>query len=137
MKPSTVTVFQLFESQRRFVIPLFQRPYVWSLDRQWKPLWDDISAKADQVLAYEQQPHHPLRKHFMGAVVLNQIRTFGRQVAASEVIDGQQRLTTLQILLVALRDYLTAAEQQHPLKLLAKITDNDLANAQNNEKYKV
>ncbi|RVB97870.1 DUF262 domain-containing protein, partial [Mesorhizobium sp. M7A.F.Ca.AU.002.06.1.1] len=40
----------------------------------------------------------------MGAIVISQVKTFGKQVQAFEVIDGQQRLTTFQLLLTALRD---------------------------------
>jgi len=43
-------------------------------------------------------------KHFLGAVVLEQVATFGNQVPGHIIIDGQQRLTTFQILLAALRD---------------------------------
>lgn len=42
--------------------------------------------------------------HFMGAMVIGQIKTFGKQVQAFEVIDGQQRLTTFQIFMASLRD---------------------------------
>jgi uncharacterized protein with ParB-like and HNH nuclease domain len=40
----------------------------------------------------------------MGAMVISQLKTFGKEVQANEVIDGQQRLTPFQLLLAALRD---------------------------------
>jgi uncharacterized protein with ParB-like and HNH nuclease domain len=102
-----LTVFELFEKERRYIVPLFQRPYVWTEEKQWQPLWEDITAKADQLL-YLRDDHQVVGRHFLGAAVLNEIKTFGRQVAAREIIDGQQRLTTLQIALTAYRDYLRA-----------------------------
>ncbi len=38
MKPSTLTVFDIFQMERRYVVPLFQRPYVWNQSKQWEPL---------------------------------------------------------------------------------------------------
>lgn len=94
------TIFALFDGKRRYVIPLFQRQYVWGRDRQWQPLWDDVRKQADLVLAGEPATS----PHFLGAIVLAQVQTYGDQVPAHEVIDGQQRLTTFQIFLAALRD---------------------------------
>ncbi len=125
MKPTTVTVFDLFQSERRNIVPLFQRPYVWSKDKQWQPLWDDVTALANQVLSQPQEEHAQLHKHFIGAVVLNQIKTFGLQLAAWEIIDGQQRLTTLQILLFALRDYMQAHQHTSQARSIKRITIND------------
>jgi hypothetical protein len=100
MQAHTRSIFALFDGKRRYVIPLFQRQYVWTEERQWLPLWDDIRTKADEVL--EQLPDRP--PHFLGAIVINLLWTSGNQVPAHEVIDGQQRLTTFQIVMAALRD---------------------------------
>lgn len=94
------TIFALFDGKRRYVIPLFQRQYVWGRDRQWQPLWDDLRKQADMALAGEPS----VSPHFLGAIVLAQVQTYGDQVPAHEVIDGQQRLTTFQLFLAALRD---------------------------------
>ena len=99
MKPDKLTIFELFEKQKRYVVPLFQRPYVWSRERQWEPLWDDIKNQAVAVLARAEPT-----PHFMGAVVLDQVRSFGRELDTSQIIDGQQRMTTLQVFLAAFRD---------------------------------
>jgi uncharacterized protein with ParB-like and HNH nuclease domain len=40
MKPSKQSLFELFDRQCRYVVPLFQRPYVWSRTDQWEPLWE-------------------------------------------------------------------------------------------------
>ena len=47
MKPETRTVTQLFGLDVRYVVPLFQRPYVWEQEKQWDPLWDDIVTLLD------------------------------------------------------------------------------------------
>lgn len=46
--------------------------------------------------------------HFMGAIVIAEIKSFDKQVRAYEVIDGQPRLTTFNLLLAALRDVAAA-----------------------------
>lgn len=107
MRPDKLTIHDLFQKERRYVVPLYQRPYVWAQDEQWSPLWDDIERQADA--AFEAGDDGPKRSHFLGAVVLNVAKTVGAGVARSEVIDGQQRLTTLQIFLAALRDHAVAA----------------------------
>ena len=61
---------------------------------------EDIERAFDRL----EQDRTSLSPHFMGALVISQIKTFGKQVQAYEVIDGQQRLTTFQLLLAALRD---------------------------------
>lgn len=105
MKSDDIPLFDLFQRQRRYVVPLFQRPYVWEEEEQWAPLWQDITGRAEAVLERDQRGSRSDRigNHFLGAVVLNQIRVFGRQVDTVQVIDGQQRLTTLQLMIAAFR----------------------------------
>jgi hypothetical protein len=137
MKPTTLTVFEVFEKERRYMVPLFQRPYVWSQERQWKPLWLDVLAKANNLLDRETGEGQIVRNHFLGAVVLNQVKTFGRQVSAMEVIDGQQRLTTLQVLLVALRDFIRSTGNDSFDKTLERLTENSCRMEEDYEAYKV
>jgi uncharacterized protein with ParB-like and HNH nuclease domain len=136
MQPSKMTIYELFEKQRRYVVPLFQRPYVWERERQWEPLWGDISGKALQVYD-ERNEKRELSSHFLGAAVINEIKTFGRQVTARQVIDGQQRLTTLQVLLVALRDFARNVGVESIARDLDRLTTNDCRMEQPYEKYKV
>ena len=42
MKTDVVKPKDIFYNPTRLTVPLFQRPYVWSLDEQWAPLWEDI-----------------------------------------------------------------------------------------------
>lgn len=99
MQLSKPFILELFEPKRRYLIPLFQRQYVWSQEEQWTPLWEDIRAKTEQYLT--EAPGTP---HFMGAIVTVGVQLFIKQVPSLNVIDGQQRLTTFQIFLAALRD---------------------------------
>ena len=102
MDTTSVDVDALFSGETQFIIPLFQRHYVWTLDDQWEPLWDDIMGKIRQKLSDEHQGQHS--PHFTGAIVIQQKTSNVDEVKQYEIIDGQQRLTTFQIILCALRD---------------------------------
>ena len=102
MDTTSVDVDALFSGETQFIIPLFQRHYVWTLDDQWEPLWDDIMGKVRQKLSDEYQGQH--FPHFTGAIVIQQKTNNVDEVKQYEIIDGQQRLTTFQIILCALRD---------------------------------
>jgi hypothetical protein len=49
MQAETRTLTQLFQPDVRYIIPLYQRPYVWTEQRQWSPLWEDIATVAEHV----------------------------------------------------------------------------------------
>ncbi|MGC1374689.1 MAG: DUF262 domain-containing protein [Anaerolineales bacterium] len=137
MKADPARIYELFQIPRRYVVPLFQRPYVWTLDRQWKPLWGDISAKADEYLSWDDRESSEPAKHFLGAIVLNPLPISGFQVPARLIIDGQQRLTTLQIILIALRDYAVKVKHSDLSRDLTKHILNDCRMENGFEKYKV
>lgn len=136
MKPDKFTVFELFERERRYLVPLYQRPYVWEQDGQWEPLWLDIADKADLVLDADAE-RDGIRNHFLGAVVLNRVGTFGKEVAADEIIDGQQRLTTLQIFMAALRDVAARTSDSRLIGGLQRVTENDCLRQDDVERFKV
>src|SRR5262249_39574542 len=74
------------------------RAYVWTLEDQWEQLWEDIRDKAEVRLAKGK-----LTPHFLGAVVLDpQTREGLIGVEVYHILDGQQRLTTLQFTLASL-----------------------------------
>jgi uncharacterized protein with ParB-like and HNH nuclease domain len=100
MKHNYLSVSSLFAQPGRYIVPLFQRPYVWTEDEQWKPLWDDIRRVAEDVIAGKQT----VRTHFLGSVVLDLQHTPAGHLATREIIDGQQRLLTLQIFLKSAAD---------------------------------
>ena len=101
MEANAAAVLDLFETKMQIEVPLFQRQYVWSRERHWEPLWEDISHKFAEYI----EGHRDAPLHFLGAIVLDQKRTPATHVTRRKVIDGQQRLTTLQIFLAALRDF--------------------------------
>lgn len=103
------TISAVFTGERRYAIPLFQRPYVWAAERQWQPLWDDIVERAEPELIPSQAEIPP---HFLGAIVIQQRASWGDELLAHDVIDGQQRLTTFQILLTAFRDIALAIDDK-------------------------
>jgi uncharacterized protein with ParB-like and HNH nuclease domain len=117
-----MSVFELFDKTRRYVVPLYQRQYVWTKDGQWEPLWENIREKAAAVVASTQQPAKTPSNHFLGAVVLNQRPTFGLQIDTAEIIDGQQRLTTLQLFLAALRDIAATTDREALCQGLTRLT---------------
>lgn len=95
MEANPVRIIQYFDGEKQSIIPLFQRPYTWD-KRNWNALWDDI-------ISYSNLGETDA-SHFMGAVVSIPARTVPIGVTKHLVIDGQQRLTTIAILLCALRD---------------------------------
>ena len=101
MQTTNVQVNTLFGTDIQYIIPLFQRHYVWEWDEQWQPLWEDIEDKARYRLSESQRQQFT---HFTGAIVIQQKQTNVDEVPKYEIIDGQQRLTTFQVILCALRD---------------------------------
>lgn len=101
MKANAISALVIFEKKLRIEVPLFQRQYVWDLNRQWIPLWEDISRKFTEYI--NGRKNAPV--HFLGAIVLDQKQTPTAHVEKRQVIDGQQRLITLQIFLSVLRDF--------------------------------
>ena len=98
MKASETHLGKILEGNNQFVVPLFQRPYTWDESR-WKVLWDDLVELCED----ETDTNHA-KPHFMGSLVTVPTRSVPEGVSKYLLIDGQQRLTTLQVLLAALRD---------------------------------
>lgn len=111
----------LFNSQSRYVVPMFQRLYVWQEDPQWKTLWEDITEKSTLQLRKRKS-----NAHYLGALIIEGVRPNSpREVKRFLVIDGQQRLTTLQLVFCAYRDY----AREHGWKTLDRTTSRYLENA--------
>ncbi|SDN58456.1 Protein of unknown function [Actinomyces ruminicola] len=121
----------LFALTMRLDAPLFQRPYVWNREDQWAPLWEDVRGLAEAWLGpHVPGPgHRPAEPHFLGAVVLQDRQTSYQEMRAATIIDGQQRLTTLQLLLHALADVLAARGLDALAASAARLTRNDDATA--------
>ncbi|MBK6530174.1 MAG: DUF262 domain-containing protein [Deltaproteobacteria bacterium] len=89
------------------LVPLFQRPYEWDVG-SWQTLWDDIMEHYNRA---EDDP--PDASHFTGAIVTAPARSVPVGVSKYLVIDGQQRLTTLAILLCAIRNRMPTEHRQY------------------------
>lgn len=93
-------VISVLGDQRRFVVPIYQRQYQWG-ETRLQPFWEDVVAKADESLSGK-----PKFSHYMGALILAPGGD-GFTIGATprvQVVDGQQRLTTFQLFLAALRE---------------------------------
>lgn len=99
MESGILSIKTIFGQQRRHLVPLYQRPYVWRRQDQWEPLWDDLRGLAERIIDGKDT-----RPHFLGAIVLDQVKQPTGYVESRWVIDGQQRLTTMQIVLEAFSD---------------------------------
>lgn len=131
MKAASRTVKQLFQTDVRFLVPMYQRPYVWTADRQWQPLIEDLCHVADRLLresvvgvAGNQTPEERTPPHFLGAVVVDQERHFVGSVDRRLIIDGQQRLTTLQLILAVVRDIASELGDTRSAAQLRKLVQN-------------
>ena len=117
----------LFQTPIRYVVPPYQRRYVWNEDDQWDPLWDDVSNLAERYADAPNGATAPTggrSSHFLGAIVLQQEPQAAGFIDVRLVIDGQQRLTTLQLLLdAAQEEYETAGHDLH--RLLGHLVANN------------
>ena len=94
MEAAEAKVQKVLEGSKQFLVPHFQRPYSWK-DAEWKTLWGDIRELLD-----DPDP----KPHFLGSIVTSPARSVPEGVEKRLLIDGQQRLTTLIILLALIRD---------------------------------
>lgn len=114
MQASETKLQQIIEGTKQYVVPLFQRPYSWKKS-EWQALWNDLVE-----LCNTENP----RPHFMGSIVTMPTTSVPEGVGKYLLIDGQQRLTTIFILLSALRDTAKQFEEE----LAAEIDNTILVN---------
>ena len=115
MKASETVLQPLIEGSKQYVVPLFQRPYSWT-KKEWEVLWNDLVDLCEPV--------HK-RSHFVGSVVTMPTSSVPEGVGKFILIDGQQRLTTIHILLAMLRDQ---ARQKDKTMLAEEIEKTLLVN---------
>ena len=121
METQVRTPHAVFMMPQRLLVPLFQRPYVWNEERQWEPLWKDITRVAERLLNDPISQHQP---HFLGAVVLQQVQNQAGDLQQRTVIDGQQRLTTLQIMLDAIQGEIALLGAETAAARLEQLVEN-------------
>ena len=122
MEASIQTLTRLFSDRVSYRIPVFQRPYAWTKERQWEPLWGDVREMARRHL--EADPQAKVPPHFMGAIVLQLQSAVLGQAVRRIVVDGQQRLTTLQLLLRAAQTSFQALDDTERATRIARLTLN-------------
>lgn len=116
MKVEVVKPVDVFYNPVRLLMPLFQRPYVWNKENQWLPLWQDVIRLVEVI-----HGPNPQATHFLGAIVIQQVPVPLGALPAWSVVDGQQRLTTLQLFLDSLhavldgRSWTSLAQTVEPL----------------------
>jgi len=120
MNANKKSLGHIFDPSLRLVVPLFQRPYVWKQEANWLPLWESIQDVAERRLNGTPCPH------FLGAIVLHQMKTGTGDIDTRQIIDGQQRMTTFQVVLAALRDRCKEAGDDRYHKAFAKLTANEI-----------
>jgi hypothetical protein len=119
----------IFRRDVRYVVPVFQRRYAWERERQWEPFWGDVlEVVEDYIEAARNTGTAPrgdeLPVHFLGAIVV-QLLPFGAgQLELREVIDGQQRLTTIQLLIGAAASALGARGASGQADVLRDLIEN-------------
>ena len=133
MKVDKLTVGKIFDTTERLEAPLFQRPYVWEQEPNWTPLWESI-----RVIAEKRLQGQVGRPHFLGAIVLDQLPTPMGRVHVRQIIDGQQRLTTMQVFLSAARNLAVELGQNKHAQAFRRLIDNDVPLSDNpDDKFKV
>ncbi len=115
MNASETKLQPIIEGTKQYVVPLFQRAYSWER-AEWEVLWNDLVELC--------QVDNP-RTHFIGSMVTMQTNSVPEGVTKYLLIDGQQRLTTIFILLALLRDN---AKQSGQEELWREIEDTLLVN---------
>ena len=122
MQTDVLTPQSVFYKVIRYDIPVFQRPYIWTQEQQWEPLWEDVTALAETIV--EKGHADP---HFMGAIVLQQILNQMSSIETRVVVDGQQRLTTIQLLLDAIQEFCVDRGYEGPAERLQALVQNPKA----------
>lgn len=110
---------KLFGNPVRYEIPPFQRRYVWKEEEQWAPLWEDVEGLAQSIV-----DNSSVDAHFLGAIVLQPLTCPTGTIDRRSVVDGQQRLITLQLLIAAVQEVLDHQGQSRPAKRLLGLVEN-------------
>lgn len=129
MQAGETTLNKLLNTSRQFIVPIFQRNYSWQKS-QYEQLWFDIS----RASKFKEK-----QNHFIGSIVYIDMGTPAGRPQQLLLIDGQQRLTTISILLCAIKDYVQKFNLETKLINLAKIKNQFLYNSDeiDEDRYKL
>lgn len=120
-------IYSILNGNKQFLIPVYQRYYSWDIE-QCRRLWNDI---VDMQKKNKQG-------HFVGSIVNIAEKAMPTGVQKYMIIDGQQRMTTLTLLLIALRDY--TLDHKEDTNINSRRIDNMLLKNEyeiGNERYKL
>ncbi|MCY4303812.1 MAG: DUF262 domain-containing HNH endonuclease family protein [Aestuariivita sp.] len=106
MQSVITSVSQAFPERHQYVVPTYQRNYVWTKEDQWEPLWEDVLEVTHSELKRETSK----APHFLGTIITKPSPTHEGFLERWLVVDGQQRLTTLQVMIAAIRSAFTELE---------------------------
>ncbi|WP_428202687.1 DUF262 domain-containing protein [Dietzia natronolimnaea] len=143
---STYALGTILSLERRYLIPTFQRDYEWTRDGQWILLFEDLTSAADRLLEFQHlistgfggsAQEKDLAPHFLGAIVCGNLPFRGGEIAPRSVIDGQQRLTTLQLLARGILDVLSERKAKQAERIRRMLFNPEDSVAQDEEKYKL
>ncbi len=115
MQAKETKLQDIVEGTKQYVIPLFQRTYSWTT-KEWEILWKDLVELCEM--------DNP-RTHFIGSIVNMPTVSVPEGVAKYLLIDGQQRLTTIFILLTLLRN---KAKESQNIRFADEINNTLLVN---------
>lgn len=115
MQAKETKLQDIIEGTKQYLIPLFQRTYSWTT-KEWDALWKDLVELSEM-----ENP----RVHFIGSIVNMPTVSVPEGVAKYMLIDGQQRLTTIFILLTLLRD---KAKENDNIRFADEINNTLLVN---------
>ena len=129
LQAGETTLNKLLNTSRQFIVPIFQRNYSWQKS-QYEQLWFDIL----RASKFKEK-----QNHFIGSIVYIDMGTPAGRPQQLLLIDGQQRLTTISILLCAIKDYVQKFNLETKLINLAKIKYQFLYNSDeiDEDKYKL
>lgn len=119
LQAGETTLNKLLNTSRQFIVPIFQRNYSWQKN-QYEQLWFDIL----RASKFKEK-----QNHFIGSIVYIDMGTPAGRPQQLLLIDGQQRLTTISILLCAIKDYVQKFNLETKLINLAKIKNQFLYNS--------
>lgn len=150
MKADTLSLRELFQKDIRYLVPTFQRPYVWDQEKQWEPLWEDVRNTAERYLdeldgvvgdstdpKIQAKVQEQSARHFLGAVVVQQQPNAAAELETRDVIDGQQRLTTMQLLADAAQRVVDEEGFRLEAKRLRRIVRNNRDFAEGDDEFKL
>lgn len=147
MKADTYELKTILTLERRYIVPTFQRDYEWTQDGQWELFFDDLESVADKLGAKRQEykdaqkpeakADQQVAPHFLGAIVLDLLPTSAGSLDARSVIDGQQRLTTIQLLVRAVLDVLIEQDSSRVRQVRRLIRNPSDITSDPNDEYKL